>query len=148
VETPLDRMRWVMKARGWNESQWAKAAQLKERSNVNKILKRIEDTGEISGDMRTFVKLAAAAEVSLDWLLLGRGAPQVASLSLPDDPKYPARMGVLLAGFFLGVSKEVLDAVVAFDPGPADPGTDFWLQLLLGKRAEFTVKQAPKLREK
>jgi len=136
-------MQEVMRLRGWNQSQWAKAAELKERSNVNKIIKRIKKTGEVSGDMKTFVKLADAAKVSLDWLLLGRGQPVPAGFDVPEDGKYPARPGIVFVGQILGFPQEALDFVLAFDAGPCDPGTDYWLQLLLGKRNELTVRQPP-----
>jgi hypothetical protein len=146
VETPLDRIRWVMKVKGWSESQWAKEAELKERSNVNKLIKRmVENPGEIVGDMKTIAKLADAAKVSLDWLVLGRGAPSIATFRVADDAKYPTRPSVLVAGHILGFPEAALAAVEAFDAGPVDPGADYWLQLLLGKRAEFSVPQPHQL---
>ncbi len=146
METPLDRIRWVMKARNWSESQWAKEAGLKERSNVNKLIKRmVENPGEIVGDMKTIAKLAEAAKVSLDWLVLGRGAAAIASFSVPDDPQYPTRPSVLVAGHIMGFPGEAIAAVQTFDAGPVDPGADFWLQLLIGKRAEFSVPPSHQL---
>jgi hypothetical protein len=145
VKTPLERIRWVMKERGWNESQWAKAAQLKERSNLNKLIKRlIARPGEVPGDIKTFVKLADAANVSLDWLLLGRGTPDVdGATTVLDDSKYPTRSRVVLIGRLLDFPDAAIDAVIKFDAGDADPGRDFWLQLLLGKRAEFSIVRPP-----
>ena len=147
MKTPLERIRWVMKERGWNESQWAKAAQLKERSNLNKLIRRlIARPGEVPGDIKTFVKLADAARVSLDWLLLGRGTPEIDSV-VPDDPKYPTRARVVLIGKLLDFPQAAIDAVLTFDAGPNDPGREYWLGLLLGKRAELSIPQPPKSSE-
>ncbi len=133
-------MKIVMKLRGWNESQWAKEAGLKERSNVNKLLKRMAElNGEVAGDIKTFKRLADAAGVSLDWLALGRGAPNLQTFTVPNDPKYPTRPSVIVAGYLMGYPKAAIDYVLGFDAGPTDPGQDYWLQLLLGKRAEFSV---------
>lgn len=141
VETALQRMQRVMEMHGWSESKWAEKAELKERSNLNKIIKRMRETGEVSGDMKTFVRLADAAGVSLDWLLLGRGLPVPASLGVIDDGKYPTRPAVLFVGQLLGFPQEVIDFLKAFDAGADDPGADFWLQLLLGKRNEVAARQ-------
>lgn len=143
VDTPLKRMKKAMKMRGWNESQWAAAAGLKERSHVNKLLKRIAETGEVAGDMKTFVKLADAANVSLDWLLLGRGQPVPVDLAVTEDAKYPTRASVVWVGKILDLPQDVVDFVLNFDAGPSDPGADFWLQLLLGKRNELAVRKSP-----
>lgn len=143
MKTPLERIRWVMKDKGWSERKWANEAKLKEPSNVNKLIRRlIAKPGEVPGDIKTFVKLADAAGVSLDWLLLGRGTPYAES-TVPDDPKYPTRARVVLIGRLMDFPKAAIDAVLAFDAGDQDPGRDYWLQLLLGKRAEFSLPPRP-----
>lgn len=146
VETLLDRIRLVMQMKGWNESQWAKLAELKERSNVNKLIKRLEaNPGEIVGDLKTFAKLAKAAGVSLDWLVLGRGSADLVTFTVVDDPKYPTRPNVIFAGYILRMPQAAIDAVQAVDAGPTDPGRDYWLHLLLAKRAEFAEPQTHQL---
>ncbi len=140
-------MAWVMAAKGWSEREWARQAGLKEPSNVNKLLKRAkEDPDRIPGDINTFAALAKAADVHLDWLALGRGTPVSTDLNvtqIPDDPKYPTRPSVIAAGYLMGFPAAAISAVAAFDAGPIDPGQDFWLQLLLGKRAELSRAAAP-----
>jgi hypothetical protein len=145
-------MRWVMEAKGWSEREWARRAELKEMSNVNKLLKRAEiDPERIPGDANTFAALAKAASVSLDWLALGHGSPVPADLNvtnIPDDPKYPTRPGVIAAGHMMGFPPTAIAAIATFDAGPVDPGQDFWLQLLLGKRAELSRVAAHQLSDK
>ncbi len=100
-------MRWVMDAKGWTEREWARQAELKELSNVNKLLKRADEHPDrIPGDANTFAALAKAAKVSLDWLALGRGAPVPADLdvtNIPNDPKYPARSLAVAAASLMSI---------------------------------------------
>jgi len=152
VKTLAERMRWVMSAKGWTEREWARKAQLKEMSNVNKLLRRAEENPlRIPGDANTFAALAKAAKVSLDWLALGRGTPVPVGVdvtNVPDDPKYPTRPGVIAAGYIMGFPSIAIDAIAVFDAGPLDPGQDFWLQLLLGKKAELSRGGALQLGDK
>ncbi len=146
MKTIAERMRWLLKIKGWTEREWARQAGLKEASNVNKLLRRAEERPDrIPGDANTFVELARAAGASLDWLTLGRGAPFVDSLNVPDDPKYPTRPSVIAAGHLMGYPQAAIQAVIAFDAGPTDPGQDYWLHLLLGKRNEIVAGEARQL---
>lgn len=144
MKTPLERIRWVMKDKGWSERKWATEAKLKEPSNLNKLIKRLKERpDEVPGDIKTFVKLADAAGVSLDWLLLGRGQPYTGP-SIADDPKYPTRAIVVAAGRMMDFPQAAIEALLAFDAGPDDPGRDYWFRLLDGKRTEFSLPQLPK----
>jgi transcriptional regulator with XRE-family HTH domain len=138
----------VMKLRGWNQREWARRAQLKEESNVNKLLKRLEShPDEFPGDARTLQKLADVAGVTMDWLALGRGAPLAADFVVADDPRYPSRAAVAVAGLLMGFPKDAVDAMLAIDliGESADPGADYWLQTLLAERAKLASQHAPQL---
>jgi len=140
VETVVDRMRLVMKLKGWSESDWARAAELKERSNVNKLLVRMaKDPTRLAGDVNTFAKLANAAGVSLDWLALGVGVPTPDVVSFAKDPHYPTRARVLIGAFLMGFDRQILDAVLAHNEPAADPGWEYWLRLLQLKEAELSA---------
>ncbi len=144
MKTPLERIRWVMNDKQWSERKWAAEAKLKEPSNLNKLIKRLKDRpDEVPGDIKTFVKLADAAGVSLDWLLLGRGTPYAEPV-VADDPKYPTRAKIVMIGRLMDFPQAAIDAVLAFDAGATDPGRDYWLRLLLGKQAEYSIPQLPR----
>lgn len=135
-----------MKLRGWSESEWNRRAGLKERSNLNKLLKRLAVEPEVfPGDAKTLQGLADAAGVTMDWLALGRGQPLAADFVFKDDARYPSRPGVALAGFLLGIPRPAIDAVLAHEVPGGDPGTDYWLQLLLLERAKLGHVSAPQL---
>jgi len=145
VETILERMEFVMKLRGWSQSEWNRRAQIKERSNVNKLLKRLEaNPTEFPGDAKTLQKLADVAGVTMDWLALGRGAPLAADFVIADDPLYPSRPGVALAAFLMGFPRQAIDAVLAHQLAGPDPGPDYWLQLALLERAKVAPAQLGK----
>lgn len=146
METILDRMKWVMKLRGWSEREWARQAKLREETNVNKLLKQLRDKpDELVGDAKTFAKLADAAGVTMDWLALGRGVPLAADFVVGDDARYPSRPAVALAGFLMGFPQGAIDAVLAHELSGPDPGPDYWLQLLLLERAKLTPPSVPQL---
>lgn len=130
-------MDFVMQMRGWNMSQWANEAGLRERTNVRNLMQRMKKHPErIAGDINTFAKLADAAKVTVDWLALGRGSPFAVSLEVPDDPRYPSRPGVLAVGHWLGFPKAAIEAVAAHEEPQGDPGTQFWFELLQLKRTQ------------
>lgn len=146
VETILARMKFVMKLRGWSESEWNRRAEMKERSNLNKLLKRLEThPDEFPGDAKTLQKLADAAGVTMDWLALGRGTPLAADFVVSDDARYPSRPGVALAAFLMGFPRKAIDALLAHEFAGADPGADYWLQLALLERAKVTPPSVPQL---
>ncbi|HKY41353.1 MAG TPA: hypothetical protein VJN18_35715 [Polyangiaceae bacterium] len=141
-------MRSVLKLRGWTEREWARQAELKEESNVNKLMRRLEtNPDEFPGDARTLQKLADAAGVTMDWLALGRGAPLAADFVIGDDARFPSRPAVAFAGFLMGFPRSAIDAMLELElvGVGADPGPDYWLQVLLLERAKLTPPAAPQL---
>lgn len=148
MATIFDRMKWVMKLRGWSEREWARQAKLVEETNVNKLMKRLkENPSEFPGDASTLQKLADAAGVTMDWLALGRGEPLASDAVFRDDPRYPSRPAVALAGFLIGFPKAAIDAMLNHELAGAsvDPGADYWLQVLLLERTKLSSTLAPQL---
>lgn len=122
------RMQEVLARRKWSKRQWSIAARSSELSHVAKIMKNLERTGEAySGDLRTWAKLAAAASVSLDWLVFGRGSPWDA---IPNDP-YPWRQRVAEVARVLGFSGEAIMHINSMGGFADDPGVYFWLTELM-----------------
>lgn len=148
METILDRMKLVMKLRGWTEREWARRAEMKEESNVNKLMRRLEaKPDDFPGDARTLQKLADAAGVTMDWLALGRGAPLTADFVVQDDPHYPSRSAVAVAGFLMGFPRAAIESMLGLEliGVTSDPGADYWLQVLLLERAKLANPPLPQL---
>lgn len=133
----LERMQEVMRVRKWSEREWARRAGLKEEANVNQIvraLKKDPDPEKVAGSADLFVKLARAANVSLDWLLGGRGSPYSFTVDVHDDPRYPSRARVIGVAHLLGFSEAAIRAVSEHAPD-RDPGADYWLRILQAEQA-------------
>lgn len=145
VVTLLERMQFVLDSKGWSGREWARQAGLSEENHVNNLMLRMrKDTeGRLAGDIETYAKLAKAASVSLDWLILGRGAPTGDALEISDDPKYPSRARVVVVAYWLGFSEAIIRAVLDHDGPDVDPGPDYWLRLLQLKQAELSAPGAP-----
>lgn len=143
MDTVISRMRLVMDLRGWSEREWCRQAGVKEESNVNKLIKRMsEDPTKVAGDANTFAKLAKGAGVSLDWLLLGIGAPTPESIDFTTHDHYPTRPRVLLGAFIMGFPRAAIDAVLAHNGPESDPGWEYWVRLL---QVEQTKLAAPSI---
>lgn len=140
-------METVLKLRGWSGREWARRAELAEESHVTTLMRRMrEQPDRLAGDVETYTKLAAAAGVSLDWLLLGRGVPGAPAAIVPDDARYPTRPGVLVMAHWLGIPKPVIEAVANHEGPERDPGVFYWLALLNLKHSEVgqTLALPPK----
>jgi transcriptional regulator with XRE-family HTH domain len=134
----LQRMKDVMKARGWSEREWARRAGLKEEANVNQIIRALRndpDPEKVAGSAELFVKLAKAANVSLDWLLGGRGSPYSFTVDVHDDPRYPSRARVIGVAHLLGFSEGAIRALLEHAPD-RDPGPDYWLRVLQAEQVK------------
>lgn len=131
-------MEVVLTAKGWSKRRWAELAGLAESGHVGGLMRRMKkEPGRLAGDITTYAKLAAAAGVSLDWLVLGRGTPDGLADFAEEDLRYPSRARVIVAARLLGrYSAEVIAAVLAHNDPPSDPGVEFWIALLDLKRAE------------
>lgn len=145
VLTLLERMQFVLDSKGWSGREWARQAGLSEENHVNNLMLRMrKDTeGRLAGDIETYAKLAKAAGVSLDWLVLGRGVPVGDALEISDDPKYPSRARVVVVAYWLGFPEPVIRAVLDHDAPSVDPGPDYWLRLLQLKQAELAAPGPP-----
>lgn len=132
-------MEIVLSTRGWSKRHWAELAGLAESGHVGGLMRRMKkDPSRLAGDITTYAKLAQAAGVSLDWLVLGRGEPFGLAPFTPDDAKYPSRARVIAAARLLGrYTDEVIGAVLAHDDPAVDPGVEYWMSLLDLKRAEL-----------
>lgn len=131
-------MELVLSTKKWSKRHWAELAGLAESGHVGGLMRRMKkDPLRLAGDITTYAKLADAAGVSLDWLVLGRGTPEGLAVSTPEDPRYPSRARVIVAARLLGrYSDEVIAAVLAHDAPASDPGVEYWMSLLDLKRAE------------
>lgn len=141
MDTVIERMQFVMDLKGWSQREWCRQASIIEESNVNKLIKRMrEDPSRVAGDINTFAKLASAAGVSLDWLVLGVGTPTSSTMEFSSDDRYPTRPRVLLGAFIMGFPREAIDAVLAHDGPAVDPGWEYWVRML---QVEQTKLAAP-----
>lgn len=140
METVIDRMKIVMDLRGWSQREWCRRAGITEESNVNKLIKRMkDDPSRVAGDMNTFAKLASAAGVSLDWLVLGVGDPMPDTVEFESDDQYPTRPRVLLGAYIMGFPRAAIDAVLAHDEPLTDPGLEYWVRLLQLEQAKLAA---------
>lgn len=126
----LERLEWVLEEKGWKPGHWARLAGLKERTHVNTIMRRLRDKPESTLDMETAAKLAMAADVSLDWLALGRGSPAGLLIKPESDPRYPTRATAVVGARIFGWNESAVAKVLAVDGFSEDPGLDYWLALL------------------
>ncbi len=153
MTTLLKRMHEVLRVRNWTAREWSRQAGLREETHVGTIMRRLKKMPHgdaLKGEVATYVKLASAARVSLDWLLLGEGqmelldgnsaaeggsAGHAAQAKAPilivgSDDAYPSRPAVLVAAQLLGAfSPQAIRSVAAMNP-EQDPGVRYWLQML------------------
>lgn len=130
VVTLLERIESVLKDKGWSASEWARRAKLSERSHVNTIIQRLRANPAAKTDGQTLAKLAEAADVSLDWLVLGRGTKDGAFVRIDPDPRYPSRAIAVVAATLAGWRSDAIEKVRAMDGFAADPGVQTWLGLI------------------
>lgn len=124
----LKRLNEVQELAGWSDSEWSRRAGLAERTHVSTLKRRLRENPNAGVDINVLAALADAADVSLDWLALGRGVPKIEHYS---DPTYPGRATAVAAAKIAGFSDSAIEAVVARDVGPKDPGTSFWLDQIM-----------------
>jgi hypothetical protein len=144
VRTVRDRMQFVLDTKGWSAREWARRAGLKEEGHVGGLIRRMKKApARLAGDIGTYAKLADAASVSLDWLVLGRGQPDGIAASVAEDEQFPSRARVIVAARLLFFDEPGIDAVIeavcSQNDLRSDPGTDYWRQLVDLKRAELRV---------
>lgn len=138
MKTLVERMQFVLDANDWSAREWARRAKLAEESHVGILMRRMaKQPDRLAGDIETYAKLAAAASVSLDWLVLGRGTPNGLVVEIADDPRYPSRARVAAAAHWLGFGEAVIRAVLTHNEPAIDPGYDYWLRLLQLKQIEL-----------
>lgn len=129
----LQRMREVMADTGWSAREWARRAGLPEESHVNTIMRRLRAKGgddPKAMDLVTATKLAQAANVSLDWLALGRGTKGGGWSPIQPDPAYPSRAVAVVAARLAGWPRDGIDRVLRMNAFAADPGLEVWMGLL------------------
>lgn len=120
-----ERMLQVLDWKHWSDRQWAREAKLSEETHVTQIIRRLTKNPDAGVDARTLEKLAIAAKVSLDWLVLGHGTPEIFI-----DADYPSRGPAVTAARTLGYSERAISEVLAMTGFPGDPGVDFWMAQL------------------
>ncbi len=74
VARVADRIRQILRDRGWSERELARRAGFATPSQLNGILRNL-DRDEGAVERATLKRIAQGAEVSERWLLLGEGAP-------------------------------------------------------------------------
>jgi hypothetical protein len=136
-------MELVLKLRfNGNASEWSRKAGLKERTHISRLIARLAADPGASADSGTMAAIADAADVSLDWLLLGRGAFEPPAPT--PDRRYPSREGVLLGarmyGTFPEASIRFVESINHFD---SDPGPTYWLGQLISHSAALLAPPTP-----
>lgn len=126
----LDRILTVLEDNGWSETEWSRRAGLKEATHVSTLIRRLRGNPNATLDAQTAAKLADAANVSLDWLLLGRGTKGGAYIVAQADARYPTRGVAIAAGWTFGYKPEAIKRVLCVEHFPEDPGLEYWLALL------------------
>ena len=120
-----DRLEEVMHWTGWSAREWARRAKLTEEGHVNALLRRCRMLDTIKVDVSTIGPLAAAANVTLDWLVTGRGHP-TGPLDEFQDPLYPSRGRVVASLKFLDFHQGVAVSILAENGFADDPGLEYW----------------------
>jgi hypothetical protein len=128
VSTLAERLERVMSMRGLNPSSWASAAGLP-RATVRLAIRGDRESME----SRTLAALAAAADVSFEWLATGSFGADI-----PEDAQYPSRPRALAAARLVGYSQATIAAVASVNDLERDPGVDYWLTLLRAKHLEHS----------
>ncbi|HET9954152.1 MAG TPA: hypothetical protein VFQ61_06595 [Polyangiaceae bacterium] len=127
-----DRLEAVLAHHGWSARHWSVAAGCREESHVSQLMRTLRrEDKPFTGELATWVKLANAAQVSLDWLCFGRNEPEWANAPTKPDP-YPSRASVLSVAPTLGFSQAAI-ADVAGLTLDHDPGFEYWLHELLNR---------------
>lgn len=140
----LARIEQVLTARGWSRREWSRQAGLTEESHLAGIMRRLR-AGDAGMSTTTLAALATAANVSLDWLVFGRGEmtpghPPPAELY---DPEYPSRAVAVAAARVLGYSERVIREVMLIRGFAVDPGVEFWIQQLHSAHARALADAEP-----
>lgn len=125
-----ERLESVLEDKGWSAREWARLAGLKEPSHVNTMLRRLRQNPDATFEEETLAKLAAAADVSLDWLQLGRGTKDGSFTKIEPDPVYPSRAIAIAAATLAGWRREAIDTVRGMGGFAKDPGLQVWLGLI------------------
>lgn len=126
----LERIEFVLENKKWSARKWATLAGLSEATHLSTIMRRLEDDPEADVSSRVLAKLADAANVSMDWLAIGRGSPSGTFVSVERDPRYPSRGLAIAAARVYGYRDDAISKVLAVDSFPVDPGLDYWAALL------------------
>ncbi len=138
-----ERLDLVLKLRfDGNASEWARRAGLKERTHISRLIARLAADPGASADSSTMAAIADAADVSLDWLLLGRGAFEPPAPT--PDHRYGSREAVVLGarmyGAFPEASIRFIESINHFDH---DPGAAYWLGQLVAHSTALLAPPAP-----
>ena len=81
-----DRIRWILKTRGWAQRELSRRAKLKSQSHVGLILRN--DAAKVE----SLVAIARAANVPFAWLANGEGSPnETAPPGIQCEDIYPNR---------------------------------------------------------
>jgi hypothetical protein len=137
VTSLLDRIGEILEETKLNPSQLAAKAELKERTHVHTLMRRLRAKPDASLDMPTLVAIARAGNVTLDWLITGQEPkrPPIADA----DPKYPSRASALAAARLLGWPEAAIAQVAAVDNLASDPGAEHWMQRLMVATRELAA---------
>jgi hypothetical protein len=98
---------------------------------VNLIMQRLAKDPAHMPDGDTLIRLAEAADVSLDWFAKGQGLPQ--GFRIGPDAEYPTRPSALAAARILGIDPSVIDQVREMTGLKSDPGPYFWFHQILAR---------------
>lgn len=91
VSNIADRIRAILKEKGWSERQLAREAKFKTESQVSNILRRLDESPD-AVELGTLKQVARGAGVSERWLITGIGSPagdDNATVSPPNDDRSP-----------------------------------------------------------
>lgn len=141
----LERLEAVLDEREWSAAEWSRRAGLKEPTHLSTFMGRLRKDPEATIDLLTAARLAAAADVSLDWLALGRGSQSGGFVKVEPDPVYPSRAAAIAGAIIVGYRPEAIARVKQVSHFAADPGVEAWLALLRAEN-DGAIKMLPSAR--
>jgi hypothetical protein len=104
-----------------------------------------KDTGPVKRAPETLRKIADAWGLSAEWLLLGRGQPELEQTSPTHVDPYPHRAEAARIAIDGGISEEAVQAVLDEDPQFAeDPSVLWWLHQIEGRALLRELSPVPR----
>lgn len=139
MESVADRLNKVIDDRRLSMRDWGLRSGLSHGALKN-LIDRFEADPRHECVVWTLVDLAEAEDLSLDWLILGRGH-ETAHHNAEAD-LYPSRADAITLARRTGTPVEILEAVMAETPED-DPGTDYWLRRIRQLRLAMSSPALP-----